>query len=80
MPCFQNEGHYRSENSTRDKFLGVFSHGSNKDFAGLANFDFSILRRNMKTSIARKNFFSELQRDSNPWPLRVRCSTLPAEL
>ena len=27
-----------------------------------------------------KKSFSGLQRDSNPWPLRSRCSALPAEL
>ena len=43
MPCFQNEGHYRSEDLSRDKFLGVLSQGGNKNLAGLANFDFRIL-------------------------------------
>ena len=43
MPCFQNEGHYRSENLSTDKFLGVLSHGGDKNLAGLANFDFRLL-------------------------------------
>ena len=40
---FRNEGHYRSEDLSRDKFLGVLSQGGNKKLAGLANFDFRIL-------------------------------------
>ena len=43
MPCFQNKGHHRSENLSRNKVLGVLSHGGNKNFAGFANFDFRIL-------------------------------------
>ena len=43
MPYFQNEGHYQSEDLSRDKFLGVLSHGGNKNLAGLANLDFRIL-------------------------------------
>ena len=43
MPYFRNEGHYRSEDLSRDKFLGVLSNGCNKNLAGLANFDFRIL-------------------------------------
>ena len=30
--------------------------------------------------VVRKKRFSGLQRDSMPWPLRSRCSALPAEL
>ena len=30
MPCFQNEGHYRSGDLSRDKCLGVLSHGGKK--------------------------------------------------
>ena len=29
---------------------------------------------------SRKKGFSGLQQDLNPWPLRSRCSALPAEL
>ena len=43
MLHFRNEGHYRSEDLSRDKFLGVLSYGGNKNLAGLANFDFRIL-------------------------------------
>ena len=43
MPYFQNEGHYRSEDLSRDTFLGVLSHVGSKNLAGLANFDFKIL-------------------------------------
>ena len=43
MPYFQNEGHYRPEDLSRDKFLGVLSHGGSKILAGFANFDFRIL-------------------------------------
>ena len=43
MPYFRNEGHYRSEDLSRNKFLRVLSHGGNKNLAGLANFDFTIL-------------------------------------
>ena len=42
MPYFRNEGHYRSEDLSGDKFLGVLSHGSNKNVAGLANFEFRV--------------------------------------
>ena len=42
MPYFRNEGHYRSEDLSRDKFLGVLAHGDNKNLEGLANFDFII--------------------------------------
>ena len=38
-----HEGHYRSEDLSTDKLLGVLSHGDNKNLAGLANFDFRIL-------------------------------------
>ena len=37
MPYFRNEGHYRSEELSRDKFLGVFSHDGNNNLEGLAN-------------------------------------------
>ena len=43
MPYFRNEGHYQSEDLSRDKFLGVLLQGDNKNLAGLANFDFRIL-------------------------------------
>ena len=43
MLYFRDEGHYRSEDLSRDKFLGVLSYGGNKNLAGLANFDFRIL-------------------------------------
>ena len=43
MPYFRNEGHYRPEDLSRDKFLGVLSHGGSKILAGFANFDFRIL-------------------------------------
>ena len=43
MPHFRNEGHYRPEEWSRDKFLGVLSRDGNKNLAGLANFDFIIL-------------------------------------
>ena len=43
MPCFRNDGHYQSEDLSRDKFLGVLSHGGSKNLAGPANFDFIIL-------------------------------------
>ena len=39
MPYFRNEGHYQSEDLSRDKFLGIFSHGGNKNLADLANFE-----------------------------------------
>ena len=42
MPYFRNEGHYRSEDLSRDKVLGALSHGGNKNLAGLANFDFRL--------------------------------------
>ena len=52
MPYFQNEGHYRSEELSRDKFLVVLSHGGKKNLAGAgsANFNFRILSRHMKTN------------------------------
>ena len=40
--CLLNKGHYRSEDLLSEKFLGVLSHGGNKNLAGLANFDFRI--------------------------------------
>ena len=43
MPYFRNEGHYRSEDLSRDIFLGVVSHSGNKTLAGLADFDCRIL-------------------------------------
>ena len=43
MPYFRNEGHYRSKDLSRDKFLGVLSNVDDKNLAGLANFDFRIL-------------------------------------
>ena len=37
------------------------------------------VNRNLRNcEVARKKGFSGLQRDSNPWPLRSRCSALPA--
>ena len=43
MPYFRNEGQYRSEDLSRDKFLGALSHGSSKNLASLANFDIRVL-------------------------------------
>ena len=35
---------------------------------------------NCEIARKKKGFFSGPQRDSNPWPVRSRCSALPAEL
>ena len=45
MSLFRNEGHYRPEDLSRDKVLGVLSHGGSKNLAGLAHnyYDFRIL-------------------------------------
>ena len=37
-----------AEDLSRDKFLGVLSPGGSTNLAGLVNFDFRILRRQMK--------------------------------
>ena len=41
--CPRKEGHRRSEDLSRDKFLGVLPHCGSKSSSGLANFDFKIL-------------------------------------
>ena len=43
MRYFQNEGHYRPEDLSRDKFLGILSNGGNKNLADVVKFDFRIL-------------------------------------
>ena len=42
-PVFKIEGHRRSENLSREKFLGVLSHDDNKNLVGLENFGFRIV-------------------------------------
>ncbi len=49
MLCFKNEGHYRFGNLQKYIFLVYLSPNDNDNLAGLVNFDFRILWRNMKT-------------------------------
>ena len=56
MLYFRNEGHYRSDDLSRDKFLSFLSHGGKKNLAGLAKFDFRILWLHMKTSNRVRSF------------------------
>ncbi len=49
MLCFKNEWHYRSGNLQKYIFLVYLSPNDNENLAGLVNFDFRILWRNMKT-------------------------------
>ena len=50
ISCFRNEGHYRSGDLSSVKFLGIFSHGDSKNFAGLAHLILEFYVVEMKTS------------------------------
>ena len=45
IPDFQNKGLYRSKDLSKDKFLGVLSHGSNKNLLTLKTMNFKYDRR-----------------------------------
>ena len=54
MLCFQNEGHNQAGNLRKDIFLVYLTPSDIKSLAGLLNFDFRILWRNMKTKNTNK--------------------------